>query len=422
MDDTARRERSRFFSGALRSRNYRLFFTGQAISLVGTWMQQVAQSWLVYRLTGSTSLLGLISFTSQIPVFFLAPIGGALADRHPRRTILVGTQTASMVLAFVLAALTLGDRITTGSIFVLAMLLGVVNAIDLPTRQSFVVELVSRDYQMNAIALSSSIVNSARIVGPALAGFLVAAIGEGWCFFVNGVSFLAVIGGLVAMRELPARAGPPRESPLRHAAEGFRFVLSNAPIRAPLLLLGTAGVFGAPYVVLMPVFADRILGGGARSLGVLMGCSGVGALTAALLLARRRDLRGLLRRWVMPGCVIFGASVLAFSWSRSFFLSCALLTTAGFALMMQMTATNTLIQAMSPNALRGRVMAVYAMMFMGVSPIGALLAGLVAAHLGAPVTLAIGGIVCVAAGLGFRRRLPALLPRARELVRGAGAI
>jgi MFS family permease len=407
------------FSRAFRSHNYRLFFGGQAISLIGTWMQSVAQSWLVYRLTGSTALLGLIGFCNQIPVFFLAPVGGALADQHPRRIILVGTQTASMLLAFVLAGLTLGERITTAALFALATLLGIVNAIDLPTRQSFVAELVTRDHQMNAIALSSSMVNAARVVGPALAGLVVAAVGEGWCFFINGVSFVAVIAGLIAMRGLPPREAAPRESALRHVAGGFRFVLTNPPVRAPLLLLGTVGLFGTAYIVLMPVFADRILGGGARSLGILMGSAGTGALMAALLLARRQELKGLLRRWVVPGCVIFGGAVVAFAWSRSFPLSCALLIAAGFAMMMQMAATNTLVQAMSPNVLRGRVMAVYAMMFMGVAPIGSLVAGLVAERVGAPLTLTLGGAVCVLAGLGLRRRLPSLIPRARELVRSA---
>jgi MFS family permease len=407
------------FSRALSSRNYRLFFSGQVVSLVGTWMQSVAQSWLVYRLTGSAALLGLIGFCNQIPVFFLAPVGGALADRRPRRSILIGTQTASMLLAFVLAGLTLEGWITTAHLFVLSTLLGVVNAIDLPTRQSFVVELVDREHQMNAIALSSSVVNAARVVGPALAGLLVAAVGEGWCFFLNGISFLGVIGGLTAMRGLPAPPRPPALSPLRHVAEGFRFVLTNAPIRAPMLLLGTAALCGMPYVVLMPVFAGRILGGGAGALGILMGASGVGALAAALRLAHRRELKGLLRRWVVPGCAGFGAALIAFAWSRIFALSCLLLGIAGFSMMMQMGATNTLVQAMSPNALRGRVMAVYAMTFMGVTPIGALGAGLVAEKIGVPATLTVGGAVCILAALGFRMRVPSLVPKTRELVRRA---
>ncbi|MBX3207883.1 MAG: MFS transporter [Labilithrix sp.] len=408
-----------FFSRALQSRNYRLFFGGQVVSLVGTWMQSVAESWLVYRLTGSAALLGLIGFCNQIPVFFLAPVGGALADRRPRRSILVATQTSAMTLAFVLAALTLTHRITVVHLFVLATLLGVVNAIDHPTRQSFVVELVDKENQMNAIALNSSIMNAARVIGPALAGLLVAAVGEGWCFFLNGLSFVAVIGGLLAMRALPPPPPRPEQSPLGHVVEGFRFVLGNAPIRASMLLLGTASLCGTPYLVLMPIFAERILGGGARTLGILMGASGIGALTSALLLARRRQLKGLLRRWIVPGSVCFGGALIAFAWSRSFPLSCVLLVATGASMMMQMAATNTLIQAMSPDALRGRVMAVYAMMFMGVAPIGALVAGLVATKIGAPATLTLGGIACTLAGLGFRRSLPDLIPKARELVRGA---
>ncbi|MBX3215267.1 MAG: MFS transporter [Labilithrix sp.] len=408
-----------FFSRALRSPNYRLFFGGQVVSLIGTWMQAVAESWLVYRLTGSAALLGLIGFCNQIPVFFLAPVGGALADRHPRRSILLATQGSAMVLAFVLAALTLSGRITVSHLFLLATLLGIVNAIDHPTRQSFVVELVEREHQMNAIALNSSIMNAARVVGPALAGLLVAAVGEGFCFLLNGLSFVAVIGGLLAMRALPPPPPRPAQSPLRHVAEGFRFVLGNSPIRASMLLLGTASLCGTPYLVLMPIFADRILGGGARALGLLMGASGIGALTSALLLARRQQLKGLLRRWIVPGSLCFGASLVAFSWSRSFPLSCALLVATGASMMMQMAATNTLIQAMSPNALRGRVMAVYAMMFMGVAPIGALAAGALAAQIGAPATLTAGGVACVLAGLTFRRRLPDLSAKARALVLGA---
>ncbi|MBX3260624.1 MAG: MFS transporter [Labilithrix sp.] len=408
-----------FFSRALRSPNYRLFFGGQVVSLIGTWMQSVAESWLVYRLTGSAALLGLIGFCNQIPVFFLASVGGVLADRHPRRSILVATQSSAMVLAFILAALTLSGRIAVGHLFVLATLLGVVNAIDHPTRQSFVVELVDEEHQMNAIALNSSIMNAARVVGPALAGLLVAAVGEGLCFFLNGVSFIAVIGGLLAMRALPPPPPRPAQSPLRHVVEGFRFVLGNAPVRASMLLLATVSLCGTPYIVLMPIFADRVLGGGAGTLGLLMGASGMGALTSALLLARRRRLQGLLRRWIVPGSVSFGTALIAFSWSRSFPLSCVLLVATGASMMMQIAATNTLIQAMSPNALRGRVMAVYAMMFLGVAPIGALAAGALAAKIGAPATLTAGGAVCLLAGLGFWRKLPDLTAKARALVLGA---
>ncbi len=408
------------FARAFRSRNYRLFFAGQLVSLVGTWMQSVAQSWLVYRLTGSTALLGAVGFCNQIPVFFLATVGGTVADRLPRRSILITTQALAMLLALVLAALTLSARVELLHVLVLSTLLGVVNAFDLPTRQAFVSEMVSRDDLMNAIALNSSMVNGARIVGPAVAGLVVAAIGEGWCFLANGLSFVAVIAGLLAMREL---SSPPRRkprSPLKEISEGVGFVLGHAPVRALLLLLGIASLLGMPYGVLMPVYADRILGGGARTLGILMGSNGVGALIGALLLARRRELRGL-GRWVMFGSIGFGLALIAFAWSRNFYVSCALLALAGLAMMTQMAGSNTLVQAMIPDALRGRVMALYSMMFIGMTPFGALLAGAIAEPLGVPLTITIGGCACMLAGAGFGLRLPRLRASARELVPAAAA-
>ncbi len=406
------------FVRAFRSRNYRLFFAGQLVSLVGTWMQSVAQSWLVYRLTGSTALLGAIGFCNQIPVFFLATVGGTVADRLPRRSILIGTQCSAMLLAFVLAGLTLSGRVALPHLLVLATLLGVVNAFDLPTRQAFVSELVRREDLMNAIALNSSMVNGARIVGPAVAGLVVAAIGEGWCFFANGWSFVAVIAGLLFMKNLALPPARTRRSPLREITEGFRFVIDHAPVRALLLLLGTTSLLGLPYTVLMPVYADRILGGGARTLGVLMGSTGIGALAGALMLARRRELRGL-GRWVLCGSIGFGLSLVLFAWSRHFALSCVLLALTGFAMMAQMASSNTLVQSMTPDALRGRVMALYSMMFIGMTPIGALVAGAVAERLGVPATITIGGCVCMLAGVSFGVRLPRLRADARELIPAA---
>src|SRR5690349_6490798 len=263
---------------ALGHRNYQLFFGGQLISLTGTWMQSVAQSWLVYRLTGSSILLGLVSFSSQIPVFLFAPVGGATADRHNRHRILVGTQSAAMLLAMVLAGLTLSGHVQVWEIFALAALLGVVNAFDIPARQAFVVDMVGREDLINAIALNSSMVNGARIVGPAVAGILVAAIGEGWCFFANAVSYIAVIAGLLMMNVPKRQTGPPPGSTLQHIIEGFRFVAHTPPVHALLLLLGLISLMGMPYAVLMPIFADQILHGGASGLGILMGASGLGAL------------------------------------------------------------------------------------------------------------------------------------------------
>ncbi len=400
---------------ALRYRNFQLFFGGQLISLIGTWMQTIAQSWLVYRLTGSAVLLGAVGFASQIPVFLLAPAGGIAADRYSRRNIVIATQTSAMLLALILAALTLSGAVRIWHIFVLSAFLGVVNSFDIPARQAFIVEMVGRRDLMNAIALNSSMFNASRVVGPAAAGILVATIGEGWCFFANGVSFIAVIIGLMMMNvERRAQAGP-LASPIENLKEGFRFVLANKPVRAILLLLGVVSVTGMPYTVLMPVFADRILHGGARALGWLSAVTGVGAISGALLLASRTNVKGL-GRWVARASLGFGASLFAFSCSRSLWLSAALLVPVGFSMMLEMGSSNTLLQTMAPDHLRGRVMAVYSMMFMGMAPIGSLLAGAAASRFGAPATVGAAGVICMAAALVFRRELPRFRASARRLI------
>jgi MFS family permease len=399
---------------ALRHRNYRLFFAGQLISLIGTWMDQVAEAWLVYRLTGSALLLGTVAFASQIPVFLLAPIGGALADRLDRRKILICTQSSMMLLTFILAGLTLSHRVHIWQVVMLAALTGVVNAIDLPARQAFVVDMVSRADLVNAIALNSSMFNGARIVGPALAGIVVAAIGEGWCFFANGVSFIAVIAGLGLMKIDRPRLAI-EGSPLENIIEGFKFVAQSGPVRALMVLLGLVSFTAMPYAVLMPLFADKILHGGAQALGLLMGCSGVGALCGALTLAMRKTLKGL-SVWVAASCAGFGVALLLFSFSRLLWLSAALLVPAGFCMMIQMASSNTLIQSMVPDRLRGRVMSVYAMTFMGMAPLGALLAGSLAHKLGAPMTVGIGGVVAIVGAGLFGLKLPALRPAAREMI------
>ncbi len=399
----------------LAHRDFRLFFWGQLISLIGTWMQTVAQAWLVYRLTDSSVLLGLVGFAGQIPVFLLSPAGGSLADARSRHHIIIATQTCALVLALVLAVLTLTGRVHLWHIFVLASLLGIVNAFDIPARQSFLVQLVGRNDLMNAIALNSSMFNGARIVGPAIAGMLVAAIGEGWCFLLNGVSYLAVLAGLLLMHPKPQPERPDGETPLARIVEGFTFVARTAPIRALLLLLGLVSLTGMPYVVLMPIFADEILHSGARGLGVLMGASGLGALLGALTLAARREVRGL-GRWVAWASASFGVGLIAFAFSRHFWLSVTLLVPVGFAQIVQAAASNTLIQAMVPDALRGRVMSVYSMMFMGMAPFGALLAGLLAGRFGAPTAVATGGVACIAGAVAFGLNLPALRPIGRQLI------
>ena len=399
---------------ALGHRNFQLFFSGQLISLIGTWMQSVAQSWLVYRLTGSALLLGSVGFASQIPVFLFAPLGGITADRLNRRYVVIGTQVASMLLAFILAALTLTHKVQVWHIFVLASLLGVVNAFDIPGRQSFLVDMVGKEDLMNAIALNSSMFNGARVIGPAIAGILVAKIGEGWCFLGNAISYIAVITGLLLMRvQSPARGV--MASPLEHMMEGFRFVNRTAPIRALLLLLGVVSLVGMPYVVLMPIFADQILHGGARGLGILMGSTGVGALLGALTLAFREGIKGL-GRWVAWCSAGVGASLMVFSLSHSFWISVILLLPVGYTIMLQMASSNTLIQVMVPDALRGRVMAVYSMMFMGMAPIGALFGGALAEHLGAPLTVGIGGTASIAGAVWFGLQLPKIRVEARKLI------
>jgi MFS family permease len=400
---------------AFRHRNYRLFFAGQLTSLVGTWMQTVAQSWLVYRLTGSATLLGVVGFASQFPIFLLSPVAGAVADSYPRRHTMIIIQTSMMLLAFPLAALTLTHRIQVSHIVVLAILLGFVNAFDIPVRQSFVAEMVGREDLINAIALNSSMMNGARIIGPAVAGILVSVVGEGWCFLLNGLSYLAVIVGLLFITAGNTRPHDHQGSRMEAILEGFRFALQTRPVKALLLLLGVVSLMGMPYSVLMPIFAEDILQGGAKGLGLLMGASGVGALLGAAVLAGRQGVRGL-GRWVMFACAGFGVSLILFSMSRHFWVSTLLLVPVGFSMMVQMAASNTLIQSMVPDRLRGRVMALYSMMFLGMAPFGSLLAGVLANLMGAPVTVALGGMVCVAGAAVFRSHLPKIRAEGRQLI------
>jgi MFS family permease len=399
---------------ALQHRNFQLFFGGQLISLIGTWMDTIAEAWLVYRLTGSSLLLGTVAFAGQIPVFLLAPVGGMVADRWSRRSTVVVTQSASMILAGVLAALTISGRVKVWEVVMLASLMGVVNAFDIPARQAFLVEMVGREDLMNAIALNSSMFNGARVIGPAIAGIVVAAIGEGWCFFANSVSYIAVIVGLLLMKISPRAIETPK-SALEHIAEGFRFVRNTKPIFALLLLLGLVSLVAMPYSVLMPVFAARILHGNARTLGVLMGATGVGALTGALILASRTGLKGL-SKWVAFSCMGFGVALILFSMSHWYAVSVVLLVPVGLFVMMQMASSNTLIQAMVPDRLRGRTMAVYSMMFMGMAPLGSLLAGVLGARIGAQWTVALGGFGAVIGGAVFMRQLPRLRVEARQLI------
>lgn len=393
---------------ALRHRNFRLFTVGQTISVVGTWMQQVAMGWLVYRLTDSAFLLGLVGFTSQAPGFFLAPLGGALADRHNKRHIVITVQAAAMAQALVLAILVLAGRITVWEILVLSAWLGAVSGFDIPARQAFLLEMVDDRADLpNAIALNSSMFNAARLVGPAIAGFVIALAGEGICFLANGISYLAVLASLFAMRLSPRPPPPPAPPVLNHIREGFRYAFRFRPIRSVLLLVATVSVLGVPFTVLLPIFATRVLGGGPHVLGLLMAASGLGALAGALFLASRSTVRGL-GRIIAVSAAVFGGSLVLFGLSRWLWLSLPLLVVAGFGMMTQMASSNTVLQTIVADDKRGRIMALYTMAFAGMTPLGSLMQGSLAAVIGAPATLALGGAASAVAALAFATRLPAL--------------
>jgi MFS family permease len=391
---------------ALQHRNFQLFFAGQLVSLIGTWMQSTAQLWLVYRLTNSAALLGVFGFANQVPILLLASIGGYVGDRYNRHRGVIATQTAAMILAFVLAGLTLtrvvGRMGLRGAwvIIFIAFLVGIVNAFDVPIRQAFLVQMVGKEDLPNAIALNSSIFNGARVVGPAIAGFAIAWIGEGWCFFLNGVSFLAVILALLAMRLQPVARKPSTDSPLQSLVQGFRFAMSDLPIRSALLLLSWLSLLGLQYSVFLPIFAQDILHGGARGLGLLMSSAGVGAVLGALHFAARTEFKGLAR-WIAGTSMACAIGLVLFSASRVFWMSMIVLFVVGFSATVQMAATNTIVQSRVPDELRGRIMAVYATMFMGVQPIGSLLAGGIAKRIGAPRTLGLFGLLVLAGSLFF---------------------
>ncbi|HUT55323.1 MAG TPA: MFS transporter [bacterium] len=392
----------------LRFRNYRLFFGGQGISLIGTWMQQVAMSWLVYRLTDSELMLGLVSFAGRIPIFLLAPVMGVLADRWDRHRILVFTQSLSMAQAFVLAFLMLTGRIEVWHLIALSLFMGTVNSLDIPARQSFIVDMIEdREDLGNAIALNSSMVNGARLIGPSIAGLLIAAAGEGTCFLINAVSYVAVLIALLAMKiehRAPARGG---EKMLGDLKEGARYVFGFPPMRAILLMVSVVSLMGMPYVVLMPVFARDVFHRGPHGLGFLMAAAGAGALGGAIYLAARQGVRGL-NRLIVVACLLFGSGLIAFSLSPWFWLSLVVLFLAGFGMMVQLASSNTVLQSLVDDDKRGRLMSFYTMSFMGMAPFGSLLAGGLADLIGAPYTVLFGGGVCVIAAIWFSLKLPAL--------------
>src|SRR4051812_2814817 len=398
---------------ALQHRNYRLFFSGQTVSLVGTWITRIATSWLVYRLSGSVFLLGIVGFFGQIPTLILAPFAGVLVDRWNRHRILVVTQFLSMLQSMALAALTFAGVINVVDVLILQVVQGIINAFDTPARQSFVVEMVEDRADLpNAIALNSSMVNASRILGPSIGGIIIGAVCEGWCFAIDAVSYLAVIASLLAMHLAPRARVRATTSLREDLATGFHYVTRFVPVRSALLLLSLVSVMGMPYTVLMPAISANVLHGGPHTLGFLMTASGAGALGGALYLASRRSVLGLGRAMAVASTT-FGVGLAAFSLSRSLWLSLLLLPLVGAGMMVTMAATNTIIQTVVREELRGRVMAFYTMAFLGTAPIGSLVAGLAADRIGPQRTILFGGIACVAAGAWFATRLP----RLRELVR-----
>ena len=407
---------------ALRHRNFRLFFGGQSISLIGTWMTRVATAWLVYRLTGSALLLGTVSFAGQIPTFLLAPFAGVWVDRLDRRKVLVWTQALSMVQSLTLAALTLTGHITIPLLLVLSVMQGAINAFDMPGRQAFMVKMVEdRADLSNAIAINSSMVNMARLVGPSLAGMLIAVSSEGWCFLIDGISYLAVIASLLMMRlHEPAVKRMPT-STLHELKVGWTYVSQFVPVRTILLLFALLSLMGMPFVVLMPIFAARVLHGGPHTLGFLMGAMGVGALVSALALAARKSVLGLVRMIPMAATV-FGLGLIGFGLSHVFWLSMIMVTVAGMGMMQGMAGSNTIIQTIVSEDKRGRVMSFYTMAFVGMAPFGSLLAGTLASAIGAPWTVVLNGSLILVGAAWFTTQLPAVRREIRPVYQQMGIL
>lgn len=390
---------------ALTHRNFRLFFGGQSVSLIGTWMTRIATSWLVYRLTGSALLLGLVGFAGQIPTFLFAPFAGVWVDRLNRQRVLVVTQVLAMLQSFALAGLTLAKIITIHEILALSVFQGLINAFDMPGRQAFMVEMVEDRQDLgNAIAINSSMVNMARLIGPSLAGIVIAAVGEGYCFLIDGISYIAVIASLLMMRLPAVTIQRAATSMLEQLKEGWVYVSGFTPVRNILLLFAIVSLMGMPYTVLMPIFAGRILQGGPSTLGFLMAAVGIGALISGVSLALRKTVLGL-GKMIPIAAAMFGGGLILFAASRVLWISLVLLLVTGFGMMQQMAASNTIIQTIVPEGKRGRVMSYYTMAFVGMAPFGSLLAGVLAHAMGAPLTLILNGLGCIAGAAWFATRL-----------------
>ena len=393
---------------ALRHRNFRLFVSGQSISLTGTWMTRIATSWLVYRLTGSALLLGFVGFAGQIPTFLLAPFAGVLVDRVNRRKLLVWTQVLAAIQSLILAALTIAKVINIQEILALSVMQGLINAFDMPGRQAFLIQMVEDKQDLgNAIALNSSMVNIARLIGPAVAGLIIAAVGEGYCFAIDGVSYLAVIVSLLMMRVTLAPIKRAATSMLDQLSEGWTYVANFIPIRTILSLFAVISLMGMPFVVLMPIFASQVLHGGPHTLGYLMGASGVGALVSAASLAVRKNVRGLVSM-IQISAIVFGTGLILFGLSHNVALSLVLMLFVGFGMMQGLAASNTVIQTLVPEQMRGRVMSYYTVAFVGMAPFGSLLAGALAHRFGAPHAVMITGACCLLGAAWFATQRPAL--------------
>ena len=419
--------RSRLTSAlhALKYRDFKLFLGGQLISIVGNYIQTIAQAWLVYRLTGSAALLGLVAFSGQISIFVLAPISGIVADSKSRKHILFATQVVPMVLSFLLAALTLSGRVQVWHVFTVAALMGVVNAFDFPVRQAFVAELVPREDLISAVTLNSSMINSARTIGPGIGGLLVAGVGEGWCFLGNALSYVAVICGLLLMKSTAAQTKPPPHF-RAGVAEAFSFVRHTGPVGALLVLLGLISFTGLRYEILMPVYVKEMLHGGPTQFGLLMGASGIGAILGSLILAMFSNVR-TLGDWAALAAAGFGGTLVLLSFSHSFALSILVMLLIGFTMVTGLDASNTLVQRIVPDELRGRVMAIWTMMLSGLAPFGSLVVGVLAQQFGARRTFAAGGMACIMGAMGFGFSLPILQREARNLIlkresAGTGAV
>jgi MFS family permease len=407
---------------SLRHRDYRLYLTGQLVSVCGTWMQQVALSWLVYRLTGSATLLGVVGFATQVPVLALGAVGGVISDRYSPHRVALWTQCAAFSQAIILSTLALSGSIQPAHILFLGAISGIISAFDMPARQALVYQLVDAEDLPNAVALNSSMINAARIVGPGLAGIVIAKLGEGACFLINALSYLAVIIALLAMDRPTRRSIPAKQISFADSLrEGLGYALATTPIRDLLILLGVVGVMGMPYITLMPVFAADIHRSGADALGMMMGAIGLGALIGALSLARRKSIVGL-GRVIAIATLAFGVALLAFTISELFWLSLLFLTFVGMTWMVLIAASNTVLQTLADDAMRGRVMSLFTIMLVGMAPFGSLLAGWLADQFGAPVVVGGGGAVCALAALVFARQLPRLRAAAQPILLARGII